>query len=117
MKKQLSLPVVAFLALLLQAHRPALQPQQSVTHPLITSDGRPWQIPQENAFVEYTWYMDPYYWIPTGSILSPLAEMNRLRETYPGNNFSSFPSLGLHPFEWGYFSPSVTTIIYSDLYW
>lgn len=71
---------------------------------------------QDPAFLNYSWYNDPGYTDFTGSVTSVASELARLRSDYGGYTFSHTPQIGLLPFEWGYYSPSITAVIYSNLY-
>lgn len=70
---------------------------------------------KQQALVNYTWYYDWDYTIPVGSVRSVADELARLRVAHPTYNFSASPGGGLIEYEWGYFSPLVTTVIYSNL--
>ena len=70
---------------------------------------------QSNAFRNYTWYMDPDYTDPTGTISDVNLEINRLQNLFGGNTFSATPSMGLNAFEWGYYPSTFPAIIYSDM--
>lgn len=68
----------------------------------------------EKMLIDYTWYWDMDYFYPVGTYGTLTGELNRLKFLYPSNAFSATPQIGLHEFEYGYFSPLVTTVIYSD---
>ncbi|WP_127124750.1 hypothetical protein [Pseudoflavitalea rhizosphaerae] len=72
---------------------------------------------KQQALVNYTWYYDWDYTIPVGSVRSLADELARLRLAHPGYNFSSTGGGGgMLEYEWGYFNPLVTTVIYSNMY-
>lgn len=101
MKKFISLLLLVTVCLTFQVH--AVTEKENLSHQ------------KESAFIDYTWYNDPWYSDPVGTNSSIAIELNRLRLLYPGYVFSSTPGFGLLPFEWGYNSPTITAIIYSDL--
>ncbi|MBO9632867.1 MAG: hypothetical protein J7578_07085 [Chitinophagaceae bacterium] len=68
----------------------------------------------ERTMIDYTWYWDMDYIYPVGTYGSVIGELNRLKVLYPSNAFSATPQVGLHEFEYGYFSLLVNTVIYSD---
>ena len=67
------------------------------------------------TFRNYTWYMDPDYTDPTGTISDINVEIYRLQNLFGSNIFSSTPSMGLHEYEYGYYPYTFPAIIYSDL--
>ena len=67
------------------------------------------------ALYTYTWYYDPDFVNPVGSVSDINTEINRLRNIYPFNTFSTSPGGVLQGYEWGYYQYSTTAIIYSDL--
>lgn len=101
MKKMISLVVVTTLMFLWPYH------PSTAYHQL--EKGKP------AAFFYYTWYLDEDMQNPTGTESTINTEMERLRDVYSGNVFSSSPSLGLTEYEYGYFMYYPAAIIYSDL--
>jgi hypothetical protein len=69
---------------------------------------------QSNALVMFSWYNDINYLDFTGSVTTISNEIERLRSTYPGVVFKTYPDIGFYPFEYGYFTPSITSVIYSN---
>lgn len=69
----------------------------------------------QSNLVLFAWYHDPDYFDPTGTVCTTADEIDRLRTTFPSYIFKDSPGFGLLPIEWGYFSPSVTAVIYSNL--
>ena len=70
---------------------------------------------QDAAFINYVWYYDEWMIDPVGTTSTIATELNRLRLLYPGYTFSSLPAVGLYPFEWGFYSPTISAVIYSNL--
>lgn len=70
---------------------------------------------KQQVLVDYTWYYDWDYTFPVGSVRSVADELTRLRALHPGYAFSATPGGGLIEYEFGYFSPLVTAVIYSNL--
>ena len=68
-----------------------------------------------DAFRDYTWYMDPDYTDPTGTVSDVNVEIYRLQCLFGGNTFTTTPSMGLQAFEWGYYPSMFPVIIYSDM--
>ena len=70
---------------------------------------------KQQALVNYTWYYDWDYTIPVGSVRSVADELARLRALHPTKSFSASAGGGLLEYEWGYFNPLITAVIYSNL--
>ncbi len=72
------------------------------------------KITNNHALLSYYWYNDAAYTDFTGSITTIANELDRLRSTYPGAAFKTYPDIGYYAFEFGYYSPSITAVIYSN---
>lgn len=109
MKKILSILLLAVVCLVLQgnttAEQPGNQPATKRTQEKITNN---------HALLSYYWYNDAAYTDFTGSITTIANELDRLRSTYPGAAFKTYPDIGYYAFEFGYYSPSITAVIYSN---
>lgn len=66
-------------------------------------------------FRDYLWYYDFERTEPVGIACDINEEVARLQSDWGGYTFSSSPSMGLLPYEWGYFMYYIPVIIYSDL--
>lgn len=64
---------------------------------------------------DYLWYTDIDMTDPAGSYCDIWAEMDRLRQSFPGYSFAHYNYGGLLGFEWGFAAPQYFATIYSDL--
>lgn len=64
----------------------------------------------------FTWYYDQAMTDPTGTTSTVAVELNRNRDLYPSYTWQSVPGIGLLPVVWGYYSPTITAQIYSNMW-
>lgn len=100
MKKILSLSLVAIFGIFFQGNT--------------SSTTFPGPLIEKSKFLTYTWYYDADMMDPVGTESTTGVEIDRLRDLYPFNVFSSTFSIGLHAYEFGYYSPFITSTIYSN---
>lgn len=65
--------------------------------------------------LDYLWYTDIDLTDPAGSYCDIWAEMDRLRQNFPGYSFAHYNYGGLVPFEFGFAPPLYYAVIYSDI--
>ena len=103
MKRTLSLLLFAgILCVILQGNKPVVEQHETT-------------VAQKVLVLDYTWYTDYSMFEPTGTVCSISDEIDRLRTLWPEYVFSNFPSMGLDEFEYGYYSPVHSAVIYSNL--
>lgn len=100
MKKILSLLILVSISLVIQSGAPANTVSRK----------------DADSKVLFTWYYDQALTDPTGTVSGVAAEINRMRNLYPDYTWSNTPSIGLLPVVWGYYSPTISAQIYSNMW-
>lgn len=70
---------------------------------------------KDACFTNYIWYSDADLTEEVGTWSDINVECNRLSLLFPGYTFSSYHSIGLYQYEYGYHSALPVVIIYSNL--